>query len=299
MKLSEIKNICNEHIEIINDCEFNNLYLVGKDFDSEKDSISFIGSDKYIEDFFAYDIKGAICTEEVARKLKESYRGGIAVCQNPKTVFFEIHNHLGNINLKWNNTYIDKTAKIHETAIVSDKGVFIGKNVVIYPNAVIKEGTYIGDNSIIREGCIIGGPAFYYYGENEGRKLVLSTGTVKIGNNVELHSNVVVEKGVMGGETLIDDNSKIDNGVVVGHDVKIGKNCTIAGNADIAGGVKIGANTFFGVLTAVAPNIVIGENAKLSSGAVVTKDVAEGEHVSGNFAIEHRAYIKHIKEISK
>ena len=299
MKFSDISEFYEGDIQIIRDCEFNNLYLVGKEFDSTKKNVSFVGDVKYMKEFLEYDIKGVICTESVAESLEGAYSGGIIIAENPKTTFFEIHNYLAEQKVKWEENEIEPSAIIHSSAIIADRGVHIGKNVVIYSNVTIKEGSYIGDNSIIREGCVIGGPAFYYFGEDDNRTLVKSTGTVKIGKNVELHSNVIVEKGVMYGETLIDDNTKIDNCVVVGHDVKISKNCTIAGNGDLAGGVRIGENTFLGVLVAVAPNVHIGKNAKLSSGAVVTKDVPDDEHFSGNFAIEHRKYISHIKEISK
>lgn len=303
MKFSEVDKISSSNTELIRDCYFDNLSLLGKirkNFDTNEKTISYIENEKYIDDFFECDIKGGvICTKEVSMRLKNKYNGGILVSSEPKTTFFEIHNYLNEKLLEYDKTYISKTAKIDKSVKIPETGVYIGDDVVIYSNVVIKEGTFIGNGTIIRENSVIGSPAFYYYENNNGRTLVKSTGTVKIGNNVELHANVVVEKGVMYGETLIDDNTKIDNGVVIGHDVEIGKNCTIAGNSDIAGWVYIGDGTFLGVLSAVAPSVSIGRNAKLSSGAVVTKDVNEGEHVSGNFAIIHEKYINHIKNISK
>lgn len=299
MKLSDIVKICSDLLEIVSDCDFDSLYLVGKEFEENRKYISFVGSSKYIEDFYKYNISGVICTEEVAEIIKNDYQGGIAVTHNPKKAFFEIHNQLGNQRLKCEETYIDATANICKGAIIAENNVYIAENVDIYSNVIIKEGTYIGKNSIIREGSVLGGPAFYYFGEGNERKLVNSTGTVRIGNNVELHANVIVEKGVMYGETLIGDNSKIDNNVVIGHDSKVGKNCTIAGNSILAGGVVLEEDTFLGVSATIAPNVTVGRGGKISSGAVVTKNVAKGKHVSGNFAIEHDRYIDHIKDISK
>lgn len=43
----------------------------------------------------------------------------------------------------------------------------------------------------------------------------------------------------------------------------------------------------------------IGENAWITLGALVTKDVEKGERVSGNFAIEHKKLLEHINEISR
>lgn len=299
MKLSDIKQVYNDYFEVIRDCEFDSTYLVGKELDESKRVISFIGDKKYIENFLRYDIAGAICTKEVVDELSKVYSGGIAVADNPKTAFFKTHNYIGENLMKWENTYISDTAVIHNSAVIADKGVYIGDNTVICSNVTIKEGTFIGNECIIRENCVLGAPAFYYYGEKDQRKLVLSTGKVKIGNNVELHANSVIEKGVMYGDTIIGDNCKMDNLVVIGHDTKMGRNCTMAGKTVVAGGVSIGDNTFFGVSVSVSPNVVIGKNAKMSSGAVVTKNVEDGQHVSGNFAIPHKTFIEHIKSILK
>ena len=106
-----------------------------------------------------------ICTKDVADILAKGYSGGIVISSEPKKTFFEIHNKIGNQNLRHDKTHIDPTANIHDSALIAEKGVYIGKNVNIYPNVVIKEDVYIGEDSIIREGSVIGAPAFYYYGE--------------------------------------------------------------------------------------------------------------------------------------
>ena len=299
MKLSEVKAYCTESLEIIKDCEFEFTYLIGKPQKENAKVISFVGSPKFVDGLYDYETAGVICTQAVYEAIKDTYKGGIAIAGNAKTAFFEIHNYLGAQYEVEEDTFIDLTANIHPRAIIAEKNVHIGRNAEIYAHVVIKEGTTIGDDVIIREGTVIGGPAFYYYGEGDGRKLVTSTGGVVIGNNVELHANCIVEKGVMFENTVIGDNSKIDNCVVVGHDTKIGKNCTIAGNALFAGGVSLSDDVFVGVSAAVSPNVEIGEKAKVSSGAVVTKNVPAGTHVSGNFAIEHSKFIQHIKSISK
>lgn len=299
MKLSEVKQYCTENLEVIRDCEFEYTYLIGKVQKKNAKVISFVGNPKFVDGLYDYETAGVICTQAVYEAIKDNYKGGIAIAENAKTAFFEIHNYLGTQYVESEDTYIDPTANVHPTAIIADKNVFIGKNVEIYAHVVIKEGTKIGDDTIIREGAVIGGPAFYYYGEGDNRNLVTSTGGVDIGSNVELHANCIVEKGVMFENTVIGNNSKIDNCVVVGHDTKIGKNCTVAGSAIFAGGVKLLDDVFVGVSATVSPNVVVGAKAKISSGAVVTKNVPEGTQVSGNFAVEHSSFIQHIKSISK
>ena len=283
---------------IIRDCSFDQLYLVGKPFPYGKKTVSYIADTKYIKQFSEYDIDGVICTPEVADALKNEYNGGIVVTSNPRVLFWQIHNYYAKTNSEKKEKRIAETAIIHERAIIDDN-VSIGENVIICANTVIKEGTVIGDDCIIREGCVIGAPAFYYYGKGEEKKPVISSGSVEIGNNVELHTSVTVEKGVMGGATKIGDNTKIDNLSLIGHDSIIGKNVTIAAGSTLAGGVELGDDAFLGVGVTIAPYVKCGAGVKLSAGAVATKNIPAGFHASGNFAIPHDKYLNHIKEISR
>lgn len=301
MRLSEIVKQCEAEGLVQKDCDFDSCYLIGKDRNEKLKVISFVNSPKYIEPALPLNIDGFICTDAVAESLKQKqYPGGICISQNPKTIFFKIHNYIAaHQNPNNTNSFISQSAQIHPTAMIADKNVIIGEDVKIGANVVIKENTYIGKSSIVREGTIIGTPAFYYYGEENERTLVLSTGGVHIEDNVEIHCNCSIEKGVMGGNTYIGANTKIDNKALIGHDSKIGKNCTIAADATFAGGVQVGNSTFMGVSVTVSPNVIIGENVTVSAGSVVTKGVEPGIHVSGNFAIEHEKYIKFIKKISE
>lgn len=297
--LSEVIDAISRDAIIIRDCQFEELYLVGKPFPDNRKTISFLGASKYIQDFLNYDIKGVLCSEEIAGELKKVYQGGIAIVSEPKTVFFEIHNYLASTQEHAETNQIAQSAKIHPSVIIEDNDVVIGENTEIMAHTVIKAGSRIGSDCVIREGCIIGAPAFYYYGSGDDRKLVISSGTVVVGNNVELHTNVVVEKGVLGGSTAIGNNTKIDNNCLVGHDSQIGQDVTMAGASTIAGGVELGDGCFLGVGVSVSPYVRCGNRSKISSGAVVTKDVPDDTQASGNFAILHEKFIQHIKSISK
>lgn len=298
-KLSDVLRELSREATIIRDCQFDDLYLVGKPYPEDKKTISFLGAPKFISDFLSYDINGVLCTKEIADEVAAVYQGGIAVVDEPKTVFFEIHNYLVSIESNAKPNVIAESAIIHPSVIIEDHDVVIGDCTEIMANAVVKSGSRIGCNCIIREGCVVGSPAFYYYGSNSNKKLVTSSGTAVIQNNVELHTNVTVEKGVMGGATIIGENTKIDNTSLIGHDSVIGHNVTIAASATLAGGVRIGNNSFLGVGVTIAPYVNCGERVKLSAGSVVTKDVPDDLHESGNFAIPHDKYLKHIKAISK
>jgi len=47
----------------------------------------------------------------------------------------------------------------------------------------------------------------------------------------------------------------------------------------------------------VKNGLILGENSKVSMGAVVTKDVKDNEVVTGNFAIPHKQFIENLKKI--
>lgn len=298
MKISEVCNICKDTtVTLFREGEFETICLVGIEQKIQGPAISFLGSIKFVDGFMEERPACVICTKEIAESIESDYDGGIVISDNPRTSFFEVHNYIAGLKEEKIHNRISESAIIHPTAIIEDNGIVIGENTVIGAHAVIKSGTVIGKNCIIRESVIIGTPGFYYFGDDEKKKLVENTGGVIIGNNVELHPQTVIEKGVLYGDTEIGDNCKLDNLVLIGHDSIIGKNCLIAGSTTFAGGVTFGDNAFAGVGVSVAPYINIGKGAKLSSGAIVTKDVADNQHVSGNFAIDHEAFIRNLKSI--
>lgn len=298
MYLSEVGKICTDEIAVLRDGSFDIGHLIGKERTREGKVVTFMTSIEYLDIVLSEKVDCVICNKEIAETVASKFEGGIAISKNAKTSFFEIHNHLATTNYTETKSIIDESAIIHPTAIVDKYGVSIGKNTIIHANAIIKSGSVIGDDCVIRENVIVGTPGFYYYGNGNNKKLVNSAGGVRIGKNVELHPGTVIEKGVLYGDTIIGDNSKLDNLILIGHDSKIGNDCVIAASTTFAGGVRFGNGAFAGVGVVIAPNVSVGNSAKLSSGAVVTKDVHDGEHVSGNFAIEHKMFIKHIKDIS-
>ena len=65
----------------------------------------------------------------------------------------------------------------------------------------------------------------------------------------------------------------------------------------VCGRVKIGENSYLGPNCTIKNGLILGENSKVSMGAVVTKNVNENEVVTGNFAISHEQFIKNLKKV--
>ena len=289
-------HVCSGNVKLIRDCRFSNTALVDKDHEQDRSCITYLTGSEYIESLLNGEFAGVICTPELSESVQDSFDGGIIISEQPRTSFFEIHNAIY-CNKELPDTYIDETAVVAEDARIAAKGVIIGAGTEIKSGAVIAENVTIGKDCTIMENCIVGAPAFYYYGEGDNSGRVISGQGVKIGNRVSLHGLAVIQAGVFN-PSFIDDNVIISNGVHISHDVQVGKNCHLPAGVTLAGLCVLENNCSLGVGVTVAPAVRVGHDAKLSAGAVVTKSVPPGERYSGNFAIEHSAYVAHIKSIS-
>jgi UDP-2-acetamido-3-amino-2,3-dideoxy-glucuronate N-acetyltransferase len=115
----------------------------------------------------------------------------------------------------------------------------------------------------------------------------------KIGKNCKIDAFVYVEEGV-----VIGDNCKIrpfvfiPTGVTIESDVFIGPNVTFTNDlypkvkgewtlvkTQVKSGASLGANSV------ILPGLVIGKQALVGAGAVVTKDVPDKAIVAGNPAV--------------
>lgn len=297
MKLSELNNLIDEKLEVIRDGDFETVMLSGLRFDKNLRAISYILSVKYFPIVRDAGVNCIICPKDIVEEIKREFNGGICTSDDPKTVFFQAHEAISKQRKTDFDTVIGENCNIAESVVISPKNVKIGNNVTIDPNVVIYDGVVIDDNVRIMSGTVIACPAFYYYGDGEKKKLVYSSGTVHLYEGSSIHTNVTIQKGVIGGETKIGRYSSIDNCIMVGHDVWIGENVIAAANITFGGWAQVGDNTFLGVQACIAPMTKVGKNCKISMGAVVTKDVPDNSQVSGNFAIDHKLYIEHLKSV--
>ncbi len=189
-------------------------------------------------------------------------------------------------------------AGIHSTAAIGkncqiEKDVYIGPYVAIGDNVTIGSGTRvysgvhihdqvrIGKNVILKSGCVIGSDGFGFEKNDEGiLERFPHIGGVIIENNVEVGSNTCVDRGTLS-DTTIGEGTKIDNLVHVAHNVIIGKHCVIVALALIGGGAKIGDGAWIAPTACIRDGITIGKKALVGMGAVVTKNVDDGDIVIG------------------
>lgn len=295
MKLREVAYLFNSE-EVLCDGEFTSLGLAVSRCNEKL--LSFIESEKYISGL-GDNITCLITTREVGEKLKDKY--GIIVSNNPRMDYFKLHNELSK-----NKEYIREEFKtkigedcvISNLSSISDKNVIIGNNVKIEEYVVIRENTIIGDNSIIRAGVILGGEGYEYKRVDGIIMNVNHCGGVIIGNNVEIQYNSCVDKALYTWDnTIIGDYTKLDNFVHIEHGVKVDERCLIASRTTVGGRTSIGKDSWVGLGATISNGLVLGNRVSVSLGSVVTKNLLDGEKVSGNFAIDHSKYIDFIKSI--
>lgn len=279
------------------DGEFNWLGLTAEDYQGKK-VLTFLNDEKYYKEIENNkSITCIITTEEVAKKIKEN-KYGVILSKNPRKDFFELHNKLVKENFYFTRrkneisekAYISEKANIGSYNIIIEDDVIVEADVTIYENVTIKKG------AIIRSGSRIGGNGFEFSRFGDEVLSISFAGDVLIEENVEVQNNTCIDRGVFD-RTYLGKNVKVDNLVHIAHDVKIGDNTLVVACTLIGGRTRIGKNSYLGPNCTVKNGLILGENSKVSMGAVVTKDVKDNEVVTGNFAIPHKQFIENLKKL--
>ncbi len=183
----------------------------------------------------------------------------------------------------------------HNVVIGADSS--IGRGSRIYSNVTIYPGAKIGENVTIHSGCVIGADGFGYAHEidaNGSPRLYKKyhSGSVVIGNNVELGAMVAVDRA-LAGYTTIESNVKIDNLVQVAHNVEIGSGTVIASQSGIAGSSKIGKSCLLGGQVGIRDHVTIGDGVMLATRVGIYRDVASGSILAGSMPpMPHKVFLR-------
>ena len=260
---------------------------------------TFIDNINFVESY-SDNVSVILTTKELEKFIKLENK---VIVKEPRNVFFKIHDYLINSKncqyiRKQKKTVIGKNCKISNCVDIAENNVNIGNNVTIEPFVSIKENVVIEDNVVIRSGVVIGGEGFEVKKNNQNNFVVAHGGGVILKCGVEIQQNTAIDKGLYPWDnTIIGDYTKVANSVCISHGVKTGKNCMITGGVAIGGRTVIGDNCYIGLSSALKQLLKIGNNANISMGAVVSQNVPENGHVTGNLAIDHERMIAHIKSI--
>ena len=190
-----------------------------------------------------------------------------------------------------NNVTIEAGAVVEAGVNIGDStfigaNVYIGKNTKIgsrckiYQNVVVYHNIFIGNKVIIHGSAVIGCDGCGFVKDKEQYFKIPQTGTVLIGNDVEIGANSAIDRATIG-KTIIGNMTKLDNLVHVGHNVHIGKRCLITAQVGIAGSAKIGDDCILAGQAGVVPHIEIGPESIIAAKSGVTKSLSGGEMYGG------------------
>lgn len=243
-------------------------------------------------------IAAVITKPEIVEAL--DMRFAVAVSDDPDAAHFEIHAKLAqtrDAELRNQPNQIDSSAVIDPAARICDYGVTIGARTRIGPNAVVAAGVTIEAECVLHPGVALGVPGFNVGRIGGRQRIVPPLGGVRLKSFVELLANTCVARAIFGGETTVGEEVVTDNLVYIAHDVQIGRQVQICALVNILGRTIVGDRAYIGPSSVIKNGLHIGEDARISIGAVVTRDVAAGQVVSGNFAVPHDRFLDHIRSI--
>lgn len=169
---------------------------------------------------------------------------------------------------------------------VIEKKASLGNDVKLTSNVVINHSVQIKNNVNIQSGAIIGSDGFGYAPsgiDNNDRlwEKINHSGTVIIGNRVEIGANTTIDRGALG-DTTISDDVIIDNQVHIAHNVCIGRGTAIAGCTGIAGSVIIGENCRIAGGVGITGHLSIASGVTILSMTRVNNSISEpGVYASG------------------
>lgn len=202
-----------------------------------------------------------------------------------KGVFLGKEIALGPYVVVGDNVSIGDRTIVYSGSFIGDD-TKIGADTLIYPNVSVRERISIGSRVIIHSGTVIGSDGFGFVSVDGRHHKIPQTGTVEIGDDVEIGANVTIDRARFD-KTIVGKGTKIDNLVQIAHNVIIGENTLIISQVGISGSTVIGNNAVLAGQAGFVGHITIGDGAIIAAQAGVTKSVSANTFVSGYPARPH------------
>lgn len=237
----------------------------------EHGDIVFVDHPKYYDK--ALDSKASVVL--INKQVNCPEGKALLISKDPFSDFNKITAHFSPFEAS--SLTVSNSAEIGENTVIQPNvfignHVKIGKNCIIHSNVSIYDGVEIGDNVQIHAGTVLGADAFYYKNRPTHHDKLLSGGSIKIENDVEIGALCTIDKGV-SGITIIGEGTKIDNQVQVGHDTIIGKKCLIASQTGIAGCVVIKDKVTIWGQVGIASGLTIEDGVVIYAQSGISKNL--------------------------
>lgn len=140
----------------------------------------------------------------------------------------------------------------------------------------------IHEHAFVEPTAVIGKMGFGYVRDEKGELVAMPhAGNVIIEKYVTVGAHTCIDQAVIGS-TFIGEGTKIDNLVHIAHGAKVGKHCLIVAGAVLGGSCEIGDYSYLGMGCLIKNKIKVGKGCTIGMGAVVIRDVPDGETWIGN-----------------
>jgi len=187
--------------------------------------------------------------------------------------------------------HIGSRSIIHPHVAIG-RGARIGEDCIVHPHVSIRERVSIGNRVILHDGVVVGSDGYGFAKQPDGTHLKIpQQGEVAIEDDVEIGANSAIDRPAVG-ETRIGAGTKIDNLVHIAHGVAIGRRVLLAGQSGIAGSTAVGDDVTVAGQTGIVGHVRIGHRVMIGAKSSVTHSLDPGQFVTGNPAIDHRAWRK-------
>ena len=253
----------------------------------EESSLDWVNSSKANKQEIAENspAKVLVVDETIAYSTTLAGKGKVLlVVKKPRPIMAKIATHFF-VEKKKSGIHpsatISEEAEIAPTAHVGAGCVIgkarIGSNTVLMPNVVVYDDVTIGDNCLVQAGAVIGTDGLGCVRDENGKLTKFPhLGGVIIGNDVEIGANCQIAKGAFS-DTIIENGCKINGLCFIAHNGHLEENVWITGDTMLCGSVHVKKNTTIFSNVIVREQRQIGEKAVVGMGAVVTKNVPDGE----------------------
>ncbi|MEX2258426.1 MAG: UDP-3-O-(3-hydroxymyristoyl)glucosamine N-acyltransferase [Woeseia sp.] len=195
-----------------------------------------------------------------------------------------------------NGAEVAANAVIGENCTVGD-GVYIGPGCVLgdgvniaaesrlLANVTVLHGVRIGARCLVHPGTVIGSDGFGNAMSPEGWVKVPQTGSVIIGDDVEIGANSTIDRGAID-DTIIENGVRLDNLVQIAHNVRIGEHTAVASMSGISGSTTIGKRCMLAGQSGIVGHISICDDVVIGGATMVTKNITEPGFYAASFPAE-------------
>jgi UDP-3-O-[3-hydroxymyristoyl] glucosamine N-acyltransferase len=297
LTVNQIVEIINQKITLIGNP--NNLISGINEMHSiEPGDLSFVDNQKYYEKVLNSDASAIIINKAMEAPKDKT----LIITPDPLQCFVNIINHF--ITFTPQHTSIHPDAKIGEGTVIQPnvfigENVNIGKNCIIHSNVSIYGNTEIGDNVVIHSNTTISADACYFQKRETGWVKLLSCGSVKIEDDVEIGCNCCIDRGA-SGTTFIGKGTKFDNQIQIGHDAHIGAHCFLGAQSGVSGCTFIDDFCSIWSKSGVNKGLYVAKNTTLLAVSALDKSIYdEGTVLFGMPAEDARKKWKEMTYIRK